>query len=71
MSQKKVAAVVRLESLIRGRRTVDRRGKCIVAIGMSVGMLEVLEGVLRIESLYLGLNTSLLRSIATLLDHSF
>jgi hypothetical protein len=54
MSQKKVEAVMRLERLRRRRRTVERWGKCIAAIGM----LEVVEGVLRIESLYLELSTS-------------
>jgi len=42
MSQKE-AAVVRLERLTRGRKTMERWGKCMVAFGLSVGMLEVLE----------------------------
>ena len=42
-SQKKVAAVVGLERPIRGRRTENKRGKCIVGFGLSVGMLEELE----------------------------
>jgi hypothetical protein len=42
MSQKKVAAMVKLERPIRWRRVVERLGKCIVAFGLSAGMLEPL-----------------------------
>jgi hypothetical protein len=38
-----VAAAARVERLIRRKRTVKKWGKCIVGLGLSVGMLEVFE----------------------------
>jgi hypothetical protein len=41
MSQKKEAAAVRVEKLMRGKRIVERRGKCMTTFQLSVGMLEI------------------------------